>query len=73
MVTPVLFSPFINTQLMGAAPLYSGNNDVCRLIVPFLGSSQTTFGSFLNAITRNRSALYSLSFSINSLSSNLLG
>ncbi len=64
-VTPVVFSPFITAQLMGAAPRYCGNNDACRLTVPCGGISQTTSGSMRKATTSCTSALSARSSSIN--------
>ena len=56
-VTPVSFSPFINAQLIGAAPLYCGNKDAWRLNVPYFGIFHTASGSILNATTTCKFAL----------------
>ena len=50
-VSPVSFSPLIIAQLIGAAPLYFGSNDACKLKVPYTGIFHISSGSFLNAIT----------------------
>ena len=42
-------------QLIGAAPLYCGSSDACRLKVPSRGIAQTTSGSIRKAITIPRS------------------
>ena len=41
--TPVFSSPFIITQLIGAAPLYFGNNETCTFIQPCFGISKNSF------------------------------
>ena len=40
-VIPVLVSPFIIAQLIGAAPLYFGSREACTLIQPKTGMSKT--------------------------------
>ena len=56
-VTPVIFSPLMTAQLMGAAPRYCGRRAACRLKVPSGGMVQTTSGSIRKPTTTNRSAL----------------
>ena len=55
-VTPDSFSPSINAQFMGAAPLYFGNKEACRLKVPLLGSVKIDGGKMRKATTTKRSA-----------------
>ena len=50
-VTPDSFSPLIIAQFIGAAPLYCGNKEACKLKVPKAGMLQTTFGNILKATT----------------------
>ena len=56
-VAPVLASPFITAQLIGAAPLYWGSREAWRLNVPSLGIAHTSSGNILKATTMNMSAL----------------
>src|SRR5690554_6590577 len=55
-VTPVLVSPLIIAQFIGAAPRYSGSREACRLNVPYSGISHTTFGNSRKATTTCRLA-----------------
>ena len=55
-VTPVLVSPLIIAQLMGAAPRYCGNREAWRLKVPWGGIFHTTSGSIRKATTTCKSA-----------------
>ena len=54
-VTPVIFSPLISAQLIGAAPRYWGSRAAWRLKVPRRGMLHTSSGSILNATTTNMS------------------
>ena len=45
-VKPVFFSPLIIAQFIGAAPLYFGNKEACKFIVPI-------FGKLKNILFRN--------------------
>ena len=60
-VTPVMFSPLITAQLMGAAPRYCGSRAACRLKVPNLGMVHTTSGSMRKPTTTKRSAFQAAS------------
>ena len=55
-VTPVMFSPLMTAQLIGAAPRYCGRRAAWRLNVPILGIFHTTSGSIRKPTTTNRSA-----------------
>ena len=55
-VTPLRLSPLMIAQFIGAAPLYCGSKEPCRLNVPRRGIDQTTLGSIRNATTMKRSA-----------------
>ena len=72
-VTPVIFSPLISAQLIGAAPRYCGSRDACRLKVPRRGICHTSSGSMRNATTTNTSALKAASCDRNSGSFSLTG
>ncbi len=72
-VSPVERSPLIIAQCIGAAPLYFGNNDPCKLNVPKAGMDQTISGSILNATTINRSAFNERSSVTKSSSFRLVG
>ena len=43
-VTPVRVSPFTMAQLIGAAPLYFGSKEACRLIQPIFGIGSNLAG-----------------------------
>ena len=72
-VIPVSLSPFIIAQLSGAAPLYCGRSEACRLNVPIGGISHTICGNILNATTICKSALYERSSSIKASSLSFSG
>ena len=72
-VTPVVVSPFITAQLMGAAPRYLGRSEACRLNVPNGGICHTTWGSILKAMTMKRSACSARSSATKSSSLRLTG
>ena len=72
-VTPVMRSPLITAQFMGAAPRYCGSRAACRLKVPSLGMPQTSSGSMRNATTTKRSAFHAASCERNSGSLSLSG
>ena len=66
-MTPEYSHPSITAHCIGDAPLYSGSNDACTFTHPKRGISIILFGSSCpKATTTNISALYVLSFSINS-------
>ncbi len=72
-VTPVIFSPLITAQLIGAAPRYCGSRAACRLNVPSLGMDHTSSGSMRNATTTKMSAFQAARALRNSESFNFTG
>ena len=72
-VNPVYCSPLIIAQLIGAAPLYCGSKEACKLIVPIFGMLKNISGNFLNATTIIKSRFNFLISLIKSASLRLVG
>ena len=72
-VTPVRVSPSIIARFIGAAPLYCGSSEACRLTVPNLGIFHTASGNIRKATTICKSAPKALSVSMKSSSLRLVG